>query len=176
MHKLQKNRNFRKYKSDNGTYTYVITVDGERVEVSEEVYTAYAEIGHKMERMEHSVKCSRILRDQDCKTVRDEHGYPVMLPEREISLEKLIDEDWDFVSPEPSPEDALFSLFNMEIEELHRCISLLTESEQHLINALFFKGLTEQEYAETQGVKRQSINERKLRILKKIKKLWVYPC
>ena len=98
MQNWKKNRNFRKYRNAEGTFTFIITVDGEKVEVSEDIYNAYAEGGYKMEHMEHSVKDSRYLQDSDGKAVRDEHGSPIMLPEREVSLDKLVGEDWDFAS------------------------------------------------------------------------------
>ena len=170
MQNWRKNRNFRKIENNDGSFTYVITVDGEKVEVSEEVYTAYAKGGYKMENMEFGIKSDRVLQDADGRSVRNEHGNPVILPEREVSLDKLIGEDWDFPSIEPSPEDIVMG--QLEVEELHRCLDRLNEGERELINALFYKGLSEQQYADIHGIKQQSVNERKLRILKKIKSFW----
>jgi hypothetical protein len=107
MQNWQKNRNFRKHKNTDGSFSYFITVDGEKVEVSRAIYTAYAEGGYKMENMD-ALKRSRVLKDANGKAVRDKNGNATMLPEREISLDKLIDEDWDFLSMELSPEDVLF--------------------------------------------------------------------
>ena len=176
MQNWRKNRNFRKIENADGSFNYVITVDGERVEVSEDVYTAYAQGGYKMENMEFGVKSDRVLKDSTGKAVRDEHGNPLFLPEREVSLDKLIGEDWDFPSVEPSPEDILFSGEGSETAEFNRCIALLTDEERALVQALFYEGLTEQDYAEILGIRQQNVNKRKLRILKKIKSFWDLGC
>ena len=175
MQNWQEYRNFRKTENADGSYTYIITVDGEDVEVSKEVYAAYSSSAYKMEYMERGLKRDRVKRGANGKAVKDENGQPVVLPEREVSLNKLFDEDWDFPTSEPSPEDAVLSFENFESDELRRCLSLLTDDEQALIHALFDKGMTEQEYADLLGIKQPSVNERKQRILKKIKKIWAEP-
>ena len=169
MQNWRKNRNFRKTENADGTFTYVITVDGIKVEVSEEVYTAYAQGGYKMENMEFGTKSDRILQDADGRAVRDEHGNPVVLPEREISLDKLIGEDWDFSSSELSAEDTV--LARIETEALYRYLNMLDANERDLIDALFFEGMTEREYSAQSGIPQKTINDRKRRILEKLKKL-----
>ena len=176
MQNWQKYRNFRKTENTDGSFTYTIKVDGEMVEVNEELYTAYASAGYKMENTEIGSKRDRVLQDANGKAVRDEHGQPVILPEREVSLNKLIDEGWDYPQSASSPEAIFFAAAFSEDAELSRCLALLTDGERALVNALYFEGLTETEYGNRLGVKQQSINERKLRILKKIKKFWGQPC
>ena len=176
MQNWHKYRNYKKVKNADRSYTYFIIADGKDIKVKKTIYEVYAQGGRKMEYMECDLKRDRVLQDASGKVVTDKNGLPIILPEREVSLDKLIGEDWDFVSEGSSPEDILFAPANMELDELYRCISLLSEDEKLLINTLFFQGLTEQEYAETLSVKRQAINQRKLRILKKIKKLWEQPC
>jgi len=167
MKNWKKDRNFRKLKNDDGTSTYIITVDSVDVEVSAEIYKEYAKIGYKMEKMEFSIKCERFLQDANGKAVRDENGIPVMLPEREVSLDKLIKEDWDYQSLEPLPEDVV--LDGLEIQKLHNCLDLLCYDERALIDALFFDGLTEREYADKLGLSKTAIHARKNKILKKLK-------
>jgi RNA polymerase sigma factor (sigma-70 family) len=162
-------RNFKKYENSDGSLTYTITVYGEKIEVSEEVYTAYAKGGYKMEHTELSIKCDRFLRDADGRAVRDEYGNTIKVPEREVSMEKLIDEERDTLPSFPSAEDVVFLSVDSEIKELYRCLSLLADDERELIRALFFEGKTEQQYAKMVGIKRQNVNKRKARILKKIK-------
>ena len=168
MQNWRKNRNFRKIENADGSFTYIVTVEGGKVEVSEEVYTAYAQGGYKMENMEFGIKNDRILQDADGRAVRDEHGNPVILPEREISLEKLIGEDWEFPSSEPSAEDVV--LARLEIEVLHSCLDLLGADERELIGALFLDGLTEREYSVRTGIPQKTINDRKRRVLEKLEK------
>jgi len=172
MKNWRKYRNFKKYEDADGLVAYIITVDGEDVEVSEAIYKAYKKGAYKMEYMERGLKRDRVKKDANGIAVMDAGGQIARMPELETSFDKLIDEDWEFPSPAPSPEDDYILSEHSESEELRRCLSLLTDDEQDLIHALFFEGMADQAYAETLGVTRQAVNKRKLRVLKKIKKFW----
>ena len=167
MNTWHKYQNFKKQKNDDGTFTYFISVDGVEVEVSKAVYKEYASASRKMKYMELDLKRDRVQQGADGKAVVDENGNSVTLPEREISLEKLIDEDWDYASSEPTPEDATIEQF--EIKALYSGLSLLDDDERTLINALFFDGLTIREYAEFTGKSKSSIDRQKTKILNKLK-------
>ena len=170
MQSWQKNRNFKKYKNTDGSYTYIITIDGEKVEVVEEIYIVYAQAGYKMEYMEHDIKCDRFQKDKKRgKLVRYKNGLPKMLPEREVSLEKLMDEDWDFPSSEQSPEESVIGRF--EIKALQDCLDSLDPDERGLIAALFFDGRTERDYAKMLNLSKTVIHARKVKILAKLKNL-----
>ena len=167
MQNWQKNRTYRKYKNEDGTFTYIIMVDGVKVEVDEEIYKEYAKFERQMEYIELDLKRDRVLQDSDGKVVLDENGLPVILSEREISLEKLMDEDWDFQSSESLPEEAVIEAF--EFEMLYACLDLLDEDERELINALFFEHLTERQYAEKLGLSKTALHARKVKALKNLK-------
>jgi len=167
MKNWQEYINYRKNENADGSFTYIITVDNEDIEVSAEVYKAYAEGDRKMRYMELDLKHDRVLQNADGRTVFDENGCPVILPEREVSLDKLIGEDWDFPSMVSSPEDSVIN--RLDAEALHRGLDLLNADERALIDALFFDGLTEQEYADLIGVTQKTVNNRKHRILGKMK-------
>jgi RNA polymerase sigma factor (sigma-70 family) len=170
MQNWKKNRNYRKHKNDDGTFTYTITVDGVNVAVSEEVYTAYATAGRKMDYMEFDLKRDRVLQDAQGKAIRDENNQPIYLPEREVSLDKLFAEDWDFSSTEVTSEDTV--LKQIEFAELRRYLALLDADEQKLIGALFFEGLTESAYSKKIGLTQKAVNKRKHRVLGKLKNLF----
>ena len=53
---------------------------------------------------------------------------------------------------------------------LRKAILSLNRSDQELVEALFFKGMSEREYAEQTGVFRNAIHKRKQRILRHLKK------
>ena len=167
MYNWKKVRNYRKDKNKDGTATYIIIVDGKKVEVNKEIYIAYATTGYKMENMEFNLKCDRVLKDASGKAVRDENGNSIILPEREISLESIIDDDWDYPSSELSPEDAVIEQF--EFKELYSSLDLLETDERKLINALFFDGLTIREYAKLAGKTKSSVERHKTKILTKLK-------
>jgi RNA polymerase sigma factor (sigma-70 family) len=117
--------------------------------------------------MEHDLKRDRELQDSNGKAVLDKNGNPIILPEREISLDKLIAEDWDFPDGEPLLENTFIR--ELEFKELHRCINLLNGDERDLIQALFFDELTIREYAEYTGKTKSSVDRKKKKILDKLK-------
>lgn len=54
---------------------------------------------------------------------------------------------------------------------LYSAISEHSDRDKQLLQALFFEGMTEREYAELTGVFRNAVHKRKVRILAKLKKL-----
>ena len=176
MKRWQSYRNYRKSKGMDGSNNYFIVVDGKDVEVNEAIYKEYKLGCHKMEYMECDLKSNRVLQDAKGHGIKDKNDQLIRLPELEVSLEKLMNEGYDYPSPIPSPEEIFLAYEDSDEAKLHRCLAMLTNDEQILIKVLFFEGLTEQAYAGIHGVKQQSVNERKQRILKKIKKLWQKPC
>lgn len=169
MNNWKKNRNYKKLENANGTVTFIIVVDGVDIEVSQAVYTAYAKSERQLEYMERDLKRDRVMQDANGRIVCDNDGLPVLLLEREVSLERLMDEDWSFPAEGSEPEKIV--LRHMEYDELHRCLELLCPDEWALINALFFKGMTEREYAVKTAIPQKTINDRKTKILKRLKKL-----
>jgi len=85
-------------------------------------------------------------------------------------LDKLIDENWDFSSTAPSPEDLITA--QLEIKMLNDCIDSLDVGEQKLINALFFKGITIREQAELSGKTKSKIDRKKTKIIAKLKNIF----
>ncbi len=169
MQNWKKDRNYRKFKNADGSFTYVIVVDGEPVKVNADVYREYARSARQLEYIEHDLKRDRILQNADGRVVFDAEGRPTILPEREVSLDKLLDEDWDYAADTPQPEDDV--LCRMEIVELRCRLGMLTDSERALIKALFFDGKTERQYEAETGIPQKTINNRRRGILAKLKKL-----
>jgi len=169
MHNWKKHRNFRKYEKPDGSYLYTVTVEGTVVEVGKEIYEAYAQGGYKMENMEYGLKANRVLMGSDGRAIRDGNGQAITLPEREVSLDKLMSEGWDYPSAEPSPEDAVLFPDFSGCGALAAALVLLTEAEYSLLESLFYRGMTEKDYAASVGTTQQNINKLKKRILKKIK-------
>ncbi len=171
MQKWHEYHNYRRYKNADGSYTYTITVDGETVEVERDVYRAYAYFARKMKYMELDLKRNRALQDADGKPVMDQRGVPILLPEREVSLERLTDGGWDIAVETAQPEDDL--LRRLERDDLRRCLSLLSPDERELIELLYFTndgaGMSERDCIEVLGLSKTAIHARKVRIIKKIK-------
>ena len=166
MQNWKNRKTYRRIKNPDGSYTYLVKVEGKYVPVNKDVYTAYAQSEEQLEYIECKLKRNRVLQDAAGRRVADENGQPIILPEREVSLDKLMAEDWDYPSSAPSPEDII--LKEMEIAALHHSLDFLDTDERTLIEALYFEGLTEREYFERSGIPQKTINDRKNRILKKL--------
>ena len=66
---------------------------------------------------------------------------------------------------------ATFAVEKIEREELHKAIGKLEKEERILIVALFFEGYSEREWMRITGVPQRTINDRKRKIIEKLKKL-----
>ena len=128
---------------------YMIKVGGKLVEVTPDVYYAY----FRMERQE---------RWQEEK----QQGHAVM------SYDAL--DDGETVGVEvvpdlttPSMEEAVMT---REIhEKLHRAVDALPKAERELIQAIYFDGFTEQEYAVSSGLSQQGVSYRLRKVLSKLR-------
>jgi RNA polymerase sigma factor (sigma-70 family) len=128
---------------------YMIKVEGKLVEVTPDVYYAY----FCMERQE---------RWQEEK----QQGHAV------VSYDAL--DDGETVGMEvvpdlttPSMEEAVMT---REIyEKLHRALDALPKAERELIQAIYFDGFTEKEYAVSSGLSQQGVSYRLRKILSKLR-------
>ena len=130
---------------------YYIHVPGALVEVSEDIYFAYYQEKRR----------GRTLREKDERNGAISYDG-LDTPERS-GQERIPDRD------AVSVEDA--AIANILRGELRRCLALLDEPDRQLIHALYFEGLSEREYAKRVGVPQRTINDRRHRALRKLKKL-----
>ena len=128
---------------------YMIKIEGKPIEVTQDVYYAY----FRMERQE---------RGQEEKKRRNAMvSYDALDTEETTGAETMPD------LIVPSPEQQIIA---QEIREaLHRAVDALPRSERELIKAIFFEGLTEQQYAEASGTSQQGGSYRLRKILSKLK-------
>ena len=75
----------------------------------------------------------------------------------------------EFIDTENIPDKTVVAA--MELDALQIALSALPDADKALVQALFYDGLTEQEYAAQVGISQQMINRKKQRILKLLKKL-----
>ena len=93
---------------------------------------------------------------------------------REVSLEMLLE------SGEKAVTDAIDEYANPlaavlkkeRYGELYRCLGLLPADDRALIDALFYKNISETEYARRIGKTQQAVSKAKIRILAKLKKFF----
>jgi RNA polymerase sigma factor (sigma-70 family) len=104
--------------------------------------------------------------DSDRVEIDEEPGREVSLEQYLELGEKAVDGIVDeFANP-------LYLLLKREkYRELYRCLAQLAPEDQKLIDALFYRDMSETEYARTIGRTQQAVSKAKIRILAKLKKL-----
>ena len=133
------------------TKKYVLRVQEQLVEVSEEIYRAYYGLRNHEKYLERKdFKNGKIL-------------YSNLDTDENLGEEIIHDE---FAS---SVEEIIVTA--LMIEKLRVCIRLLSEAEQELIEQLYFKGITQAQLERETGVKQQTYSYREKKILEKLKKL-----
>ena len=128
---------------------YMIKIEGKLIEVTRDVYYAYFRMG-RQERGQEEKKQRHVMVSYDALDTEETTGAETMP---------------DLIAP--SPEQQIIA---QEIREaLHRAVETLPRSERELVKAIYFDGLTEQQYAETVGFSQQRISYRLRKILSKLK-------
>ena len=133
--------------AENGQYR--ICVQGTLVEVSKEVYHAY----YSMERH------TRTLDEKDTRNGRILYSS---LDTGEMLGEEMLP---DLVSKRV--ED--IAIYNILRQEMFQCFTMLHVQEMELIQALFFEGLTERQYAQRIGISQKGVNKRRQKVLEKLR-------
>ncbi len=126
----QRTRNYRKCEKEDGTLIHIITVNGEDVGVSAEVFEAYSQADRR-ERYQAERDSGRLLSLE-------------RLAEDTMQLSHLTDKHIE------SAEDT--AVQEMMLKQLFNATSLLSGEEQALIRALFIENTSEREYAQTIGL------------------------
>lgn len=141
---------------ENKKYTLTVyntaTRRNEEVEVTREVYHAYRRTGWNIEDndasfFEHEIQMSGLIGGED----------------------GAYENFREFIDTENVPDNTV--LKKMEIKALQRAVSALPDADKALIQALFYDGLSEREYAKETGIPQKTINNRKMVILRKLRKL-----
>ena len=147
--------------------TYQIKVKGTLVDVNKETYMAYYRSKRRDRYFEHDIKYETAVYDGNGNIT----GYK---PEKEDSLDRLIEAGADFTDESESVEDKAVKA--VMAKKLHSVLQFLDDDEQELIEALFFSnngaGMSEREYAELNGIPRKTVAYRRDKILDKLKKLF----
>lgn len=156
MKNWQKNRNYKRVKDKDGNVVAnIITVFGQDVEVSDEIFDTYSQMDRR----------ARYI-GEDIPT------------ESEISLERTKEDGIHIETlenAEPSAEEICIEHENAKMREeqakhLPIVLAKLSDDEKRLIDALYFHGLGVREYAREIGVPPMKIGRDRDRILAKLKK------
>lgn len=130
---------------------YKIKIQGNLIEVSEEIYLTYYRMADR----------ARALRRKD-----RAHGtvsYSALDTEETLGEEMICD------STAESLEN--IAITNILSDKLHQCLNMLPQEERDLLYALYFDNLSERDLSQKTGVLQQTINYRKRRALKHLKKM-----
>ncbi len=130
---------------------FYIRVPGEKVEVTEEIYLTYY----------RSRRRDRAQRERD--------KYNGLVFYNSLDTDDTLGEEVIPDSDVPSVED--LAVNNILQEKLNHCLAMLSETERELINALYFEGLTERQFAKQTGKHYMTIHNRQVRVLLKLKKM-----
>ena len=137
---------------------YIIK-NGAAVEVSDEVYKILRKWDQRIKYVEHDLKETRYIINQENATVKE-------IPSREDSLDRLTALGFDFAD---RPADFRESVIDKIM--LDQALEKLSDEERYLITQLFYFGRTERDLADELGVYRNSIHLQKKKILAKLKKI-----
>ncbi len=133
------------------------------IEDKPEILAALKKSDRKMEYIEVDLKSERFIQDQ-------ETGIAVFLPSREDSYDRLCDEEQaQFAFSDLTPEAVV--LHNEELRLLRAALKKLKPADAELILALFYRGLSERQLSRETGVPYMTIHNRKVRVLKILKKI-----
>jgi len=140
-----------------------IYLEGQSVEVSDEVFVAYMQGDRKMRYMEQDLKVERIVIDpitRDAKVIQS----------REDSFDRLTDEiKQEFAAQQDNVEE--ITIRNIMISEMREYLKLLNESEKALVNALYFQNMLETKYAKKIGISKQAVNQKMKRTINKLRNM-----
>ena len=124
---------------------YYVTINGERIPVSEEVYRAYKQPAWR----EHKRRTARA--------------------QTERSLDLLMEDGLDIADDRMLVDELVAD--KLLLDALLAALNELTVDERGLIDALNFHGLTERQAAELFDLSQKGVNKRKQRVLDKLRDL-----
>lgn len=158
MKKWQKNRNYKRVKDKDGNVVAnIITVFGQDVEVSDEIFDTYSQMDRRARYIGEDIPA-----------------------ENEISLERTMEDGIHIETlenAEPSAEEICIEHENAKMREeqakyLPIVLAKLSDDEKRLIDALYFRGLGVREYAREISVPPMKIVRDRNRILDKLKNIF----
>ena len=128
---------------------YTLVVQKKRIDVSREVYKAYYQCRDREKYLEKLAETNNIS-FEECE------GKGISVDLKLLRTAESVDE---------------YIIKREMLNKMILCIEMLCEQERILIYELFFKGKSERRLSAETGTPLMTINDRKKRVLKKLKKL-----
>ena len=136
-----------------------ITIQGQRIEVTDDVYTAYYEDSRREKYRDVDVKRGRFIADVEAENVR-------YVESKEESFERLSESGFEFTG-DRSAEDRFIQREQMDC--LKSALSTLTAEERLLIELFYVRKRTTREIGIVFGISHTAVRKRHEAILKKIR-------
>lgn len=130
---------------------YMIKIQGNLIEVSEDVYYAY----FHMERQERW--------QEEKKQEHEVVSYDAMDTEETVGAEAIRDINT------PSMEE--LAIANELKERIHHVVAALPKAERELIQAIYFEDIPASDYASRIGLSHRGVNKQRKKILSKLRML-----
>ena len=130
---------------------YYITINGEKICVSEEVYDV----------------CRQMRRQE--RTLAEKDSLNFVLKYEDFADGEITGEEQIYHFLQPSVEE--LALTNIIYHKLHRAIEMLPQTEREIITAIYFQGYSVHQLAKESGTPYMTISCRKERVLCKLKKI-----
>ena len=138
-------------------------IEGEKIPVSEEIYRAYYQFARKERYFSEDLKREKLFYDSERKIA-------VLLPGREDSYERLLEQNEQFSDPaSETPEDAAIKADLLD--RLERALNTLSDDERMIIRELFYLEKTERHASASLHIPLSTFHGRKHMILKKLRTL-----
>ena len=138
-------------------------INGEYIDVTDEIYTVYFKGQRKMSYFEKDLKSERVVKDKN-------GDIKKIIPSREDSLDRLLSDNQRQFSDDSESVESVVQM-NDEIDKLHIALRQLSDDEWVIIKMLFYDEMSERDTAKVLGISQVAVNKRKHRILKKLKKI-----
>ena len=143
-----KKKYFDVWQDDDRAVMVGVEVPPERAKIYESEKRRRRYLSAVIEELDISITSLDVVLDAESEIVNGEHALPSLSIDIEESLVEKI-----------------------EKEELHRALAQLSKEEIAIITGLFFDGYSEREWSSLTGIPQKTINDRKHRILEKLKKI-----
>lgn len=138
-------------------------INGEYVDVTDEIYTAYLKGQRKINYFEKDLKSERVIKDKNGEIKK-------IIPSREDSLDRLLSDNQRQFSDDSESVESVVQM-NDEIDKLHNALNQLSADEWAIVKMLFYDEMSERDTAKVLGISQVAVNKRKHRILKKLKRI-----
>ena len=160
---------------------FYVTIKGEKVMVSEEVYRAYirplrAERLQRLRAWKCKVKGKKgnlVRCQEDCSKCpyalagKNATGNTLSLDEFKEDGVEILDRNVDLEMAYIEKEE-----WTSNQERLHKAISQLTPRQQEMVQMIYYEGKTEQEIADKYGITQQAVHNALKKILSRLKNIF----